>query len=35
MNENIYIIGDVHGHYNELICLINKLPNKFDYKFVL
>ena len=31
-DENIYIIGDVHGHYNELICLINKLPNKFDSK---
>lgn len=32
MNEEIYIIGDVHGHYNELIELINKLPNKFKSK---
>ena len=30
--DEIYIIGDVHGHYNELISLINKLPNKFDSK---
>ncbi len=32
MNEEIYIIGDVHGHYNELVALINKLPNKFQSK---
>ena len=31
MND-IYVIGDVHGHYNELVELINKLPNKFDSK---
>ena len=31
MND-IYVIGDVHGHYNELVKLINKLPNKFDSK---
>ena len=30
--DEIYIIGDVHGHYNELISLIIKLPNKFDSK---
>lgn len=30
--DEIYIIGDVHGHYNELVELINKLPNKFDSK---
>ena len=30
--DEIYIIGDVHGHYNELISLINKLPNKIDSK---
>ena len=32
MNENIYVIADVHGHYNELIALINKLPEKFNSK---
>ena len=31
MND-IYVIGDVHGHYNELVELINKLPNKFESK---
>ena len=30
--NDIYVIGDVHGHYNELVELINKLPNKFDSK---
>ena len=28
----MYIIGDVHGHYNKLIELIEKLPNKFNSK---
>lgn len=30
--KDIYIIGDVHGHYDKLIALINKLPNKFKSK---
>ena len=31
MND-MYVIGDVHGHYDKLIALINKLPNKFKSK---
>lgn len=31
MND-MYVIGDVHGYYDKLIALINKLPNKFKSK---
>lgn len=32
MQEQIYIIGDVHGCYKTLVALVNKLPNKQNSK---
>ncbi len=34
MNENIYIIGDVHGCYKTLLALIEQFPNKQNSKIV-
>lgn len=31
-SEEIYVIGDVHGCFDTLVALINKLPHKFDSK---
>lgn len=33
-NNQIYIIGDIHGCYKTLLALIDKLPNKKDSKIV-
>lgn len=32
MKDEIYVIGDIHGYYDDLVELINKLPNKFESK---
>ena len=34
MNTNTYVIGDVHGHYDALMKLVNKLPNNAKLIFV-
>ena len=32
MNEQVYIIGDVHGCYKTLLALIDQFPNKKNSK---
>ncbi len=34
MNEQVYIIGDVHGCYKTLLALIDQFPNKKNSKIV-